>query len=352
MQFNKLSHNLKQLVFLPIARVNKRQLLSLLFLCILMIISWFILMAPVGNGKRQIEYTIHSGAKAVHVAQELEQQQIISSSTLFRLYLKLTGRSSKIQVGTYELNDGMQLNKIVKILSSGKVKLHSITIPEGWNNRQIGDFLQKKELIGSREAFLQLSRDPNLLAQYNILTGSTEGYLYPETYKIPANYSAAKLHKLMLDKFFATLHQITNVRDYNPEQLQKRIILASIVEREARHPAERPIIAQVFLNRIRKKMKLESCATVQYLFEKPKAKLYWQDLERPSPYNTYLHYGWPPAPISNPGKAALQAAFTPQKNDYLFFVVKPDGSHHFSATYLEHIQAKKKYIDSDIVIDR
>ena len=313
------------------------------------IVSLFFFLAPVGTGAHQVELDISSGMDASHVTRLLKAKHLISHETFFLWYLRLQNLSSKIQVGTYELHDGMRLSQIIHILTSGKVKLHPITIPEGWNHRQIGDFLAKKALVKDREEFLSISRNPQVLQQYKIPAPSTEGYLYPETYMIPAGFSGKKLHKLMLEKFFATIKEINKPRLYTPKELQEKIILASIVEREALHPGERPIIAQVFLNRIQKGMKLESCATIQYLFEKPQAKLYLQDLARPSSYNTYLHYGWPPAPISNPGKAALEAAFRPQKNKYLYFVVKPNGSHHFSENYRAHLLAKKKYIKSDLV---
>ena len=105
------------------------------------------------------------------------------------------------------------------------------------------------------------------------------------------------------------------------------------------------MMARVFLNRLDKNMRLESCATVQYLLDKPRAKLYERDLQIQSPYNTYRNGGLPPGPVSNPGKAALEAAFQPVENDYLYFVLKPDGSHYFSQSYREHLNAKHKYLD-------
>ena len=328
----------------------KRQIFGSFILFIsCLLIAGITLCAPVGSGKQQVDLKVEQGIGAIAVAHRLKEARLISSAVFFRWFLTLGAYS--IQQGEYVLNDGMWLSEIAAILGEGRIKLKAITIPEGWNHRQIGDYFASQGLIKDRESFLRLSRSPDILRKYRIQDTSTEGYLYPETYMIPPNYTAEKLHGLMLEKFFSVLRKITTQSEivYTGKELRRRIILASIVEREARHAHERPVIAQVFLNRIKKNMKLESCATIQYLFPKPKVKLYHIDLVRPSPYNTYLHRGLPPGPIANSGKAALEAAFRPDKNDYLYFVVKPDGTHHFSVDYQGHIQAKKKYIDSDLV---
>ncbi len=321
------------------------------FLILLLSILIFPLFAPVGEGKRKLSFRVYKGESAQQVGRNLAREKLIAHSSAFRWYLHLSGQAEQIQAGSYYLHDAMWMDDIAAALTQGRVELRPLTIPEGWNHRQIGDYLQKEGLVESREVFLALSRDKAVLRKYNILDDSTEGYLYPDTYMIPESYSAKQLHELMLKNFFTVLDRLLPKRSsYSSEKLRERIILASIVEREARHAQERPIIAGVFLNRLHRKMKLESCATVQYLFPAPKAKLYLRDLTLPSPYNTYRNHGLPKAPISNPGKAALKAAFFPQQNSYLYFVVKADGRHHFSESYHEHLQAKKKYIDSDIVI--
>ncbi len=329
---------------------SKHILLSVLIGCLSLAVL-ISLCAPVGDGSHKVDFRIPSQVGATYVSKGLKNSALIANATFFRWFLRFSGLSAKIQVGTYELNDGMWLNEIASKISSGRVKLSALTIPEGWNNRQIGSYLVEKGLLNDRSAFLVISRDSKLLKKYAISNASTEGYLYPDTYMIPEFYSAEKIHLLMLDAFFRVLDQIIDTKKYSAQELQRRIILASIVEREARHAKERPIIARVFLNRLERRMKLESCATVQYLFEKSKPKLYLQDLAIPSKYNTYIHYGLPPGPIANSGKAALKAAFYSDENDYLYFVVKPDGTHHFSSTYGEHIRGKRKYIDSDLVPD-
>ncbi len=337
---------------LKIAKL-KTKLKKLLLLTVAAALLWSVLIfpgRPTGDGSHKIDFEVPAGVGAIHIGRELEKENIIRNALYFRSYLTFTRQSNRLQAGNYGLNNGMSIGKVVEVLTSGKVHLYPLTIPEGWHNRQVGSYLAKKGLIESQEAFLQLSRDPELLEEYGILQKSTEGYLFPETYKIPDHYNAQQLQRLMLDRFFKILNETVDISDYSAEELRKRIILASIVEREAAMKEERPIIAGVFINRLKREMKLESCATIQYLFERPRKKLYLRDLKRPSDYNTYIHYGLPTGPIANPGRAALKAAFYPSKNSYLYFVVKPDRSHHFSETYSEHLRAKKRYINSDIVV--
>ena len=310
---------------------------------VLALVSATMLGAP-GDGERIVEFEVPRGVGAFRVARDLEDQSLIRSADSFRMYLRLTGASQDIKVGLYELNDGMSAGEIAEVLTEGKVQLKGVTIPEGWTNRQIGDYLTEQGYVQSREEFLTLSRDPAILAKYGIPDPSTEGYLFPETYMVARGSDVRVIHEAMLKKFFDVLEEVSGTREVNA-QIRERIVLASIVEREAVRPEERPMMAQVFLNRLEQNMRLESCATIQYLFDRPKKKIYERDLEIQSPYNTYRNAGLPPGPISNPGRAAIEAAFQPRAGEYLFFVLKPDGSHHFSKTYNEHLQAKKKFID-------
>ncbi len=299
-----------------------------------------------GDGTRKIEFEIPPGAGMSKVSRDLEQAGLISSSSFFQLLLRATSRAGKLKVGVYELNDGMSAYTIADVLTKGKVKMLRLTIPEGWTNRQIGDYFAEKGLVEDRAAFLALARDPGLLAAYKIPADTTEGYLFPETYTVPRGYPARKIVEAMLKRFAVELAKLDVPADMPPAILHERVILASIVEREAVRPAERPVMAQVFINRLEKRMRLESCATIQYLLDKPRPRLYEKDLKIESPYNTYRNDGLPPGPVSNPGLPALRAAFQPVPGPYLFFLLKPDGSHQFSVTYKDHLEAKRKYLGS------
>ncbi|MBX7058915.1 MAG: endolytic transglycosylase MltG [Leptospirales bacterium] len=300
--------------------------------------------AAAGDGTHRVEFEVAAGAGALSVSRALKDQGLVRDADWFRTYLRLRGLSGKLKTGVYELNDGMSVGQIAAILSEGRVRLIALTIPEGWNNRQIGDYLAEKGFVRDRAEFLRIASDPDTLRRYGISDASTEGYLFPETYMAPPGYPAAKLQELMLKRYQQVLKEVVGDRQYSPVELRERVILASIVEREAVRPEERPMMSQVFLNRLHKRMRLESCATIQYLLDRPRAKLYDKDLQIVSPYNTYRNAGLPPGPISNPGRAAIEAAFAPAQSEFLYFVLKPDGSHHFSATYSEHLEAKRRYL--------
>lgn len=301
-----------------------------------------------GDGSLKVEFEVPAGAGAVSIAKRLYEEGLIDSPARFKTYLRLQGMTDRLKVGVYSLHNGMPMSEIARILTEGRVQLVALTIPEGWNNRQIGNYLVEKNIIKEQDEFLAITKDKQVLQKYSILDPSTEGYLFPDTYMVPPGYSPRKFQEIMLIRFQEVIAEIikeSGKQVLDAKARRDRILLASIVEREAVKPQERPMMARVFLNRLDKGMRLESCATIQYLFDKPHPRIYDRDLEIKSPYNTYRNKGLPPGPISNPGRAALKAAFAPVENDYLYFVLKPDGSHHFSQTYREHLNAKNKFID-------
>jgi UPF0755 protein len=297
---------------------------------------------PAGENNT-ILFEVEKGWGASKVTSELLGKKIISGKLSFRIYLFLSGSSDCIKTGSYKFSIGQAYSEISDILCSGNSVSVDITIPEGYNNRQIGDLLTEKGYSKSREEFLALSKDKVLLEKYAIPAETIEGYLFPETYKVPVDFSLLQITEVMLKKMQDVLNDQVNTK-LTGSELHRKMILASIVEREAQRKEERTTIAGVFQNRLNRSIPLESCATVQYLFEKPKARLLYKDLEIKSPYNTYINPGLPPAPISNPGFQALRAAFNPENTEYLYFVLKGDGYHYFSKTFKEHLAAKKKYI--------
>lgn len=300
---------------------------------------------PVGDGQNKLDLVIEAGEPSSAVVRNLASSGMIKSSVYFNYLLKFTRSESKIKQGVYEINDGLSSRKILDVIVGGKVKMTSFTIPEGYNNRQIGDILTNKKLSKSREEFLTVAQSAAILSKYKIPSKTTEGYLFPETYSVPTNYPLERIMEMMIKRFYKKIESIPEAKKISPEDLHAIVVLASIVEREAVKKEERPLMAGVFLTRIEKKINLESCATIQYLFDKPKKRLFETDLKIDSPYNTYINSGWPPGPISNPGLPALVSAFKPNKTDKLFFLLKPDGSHYFSSTFAEHLEAKKKFID-------
>lgn len=297
-----------------------------------------------GDGSKKVDFVVESGWGSIAVTNALYDEGLIESRTAFRMLLRLRNDSNNIKRGIYPLNNGMDANKVIDIITSGVTKTKRVTIPEGYNMRQIGDRLKEKGFVKDRKEFLAAASSEALLKKHGIPAENAEGYLYPDTYDIPVGYPAPKIADLMIRQFKKKTSSLKNF----PEDKDKRhrlVILASIVEREAKLKEERGLIAGVFANRLEANYPLESCATIQYLFEKPKVRLYYKDLEIKSPYNTYKHRGLPPGPIASPGLPALKAALDPEPTEYKFFVVSgDDGGHHFSKTFGEHNRAKNKYI--------
>ncbi|MEO0814944.1 MAG: endolytic transglycosylase MltG [Myxococcota bacterium] len=196
--------------------------------------------------------------------------------------------------------------------------------------------------MSSVSAFIEAARDPKLMRELSIPGRSAEGFLYPETYRMAVGLSARDIVTLMVEQFRAVQNELGV--ELEGEALWEWVTLGSLVEREVRSPLEMPRVAGVFRNRLARNMRLESCATVQYILGEPKEKLTFDDVRLPHPYNTYLHYGLPPGPIASPGRDALAAAAGPDTHDYLFFVAREDGSgrHLFSKTYRQHLDAKAR----------
>jgi len=306
-------------------------------------LSLFLINRASGDGSVSVDFEVKKGEGTILIANHLQKEGLIGHSLFFRIITLVSGNEGGLQTGLYSLNNAMSMSEIASALTSGKTKTTKITIPEGFNNRQIGDTLVEAGLLSSRQEFLDAAENSEALKKHGMTGKSFEGYLFPETYNVPVGYSAGQIVELMYKTFREKVAKLEGFPT-SPEKIHELVILASIVEREAQKKEERPLIAGVFANRIEESYPLESCATIQYLFEKPKKRLYFKDLEIQSPYNTYMNTGMPPGPISNPGMPAIEATLHPVKTKYKFFVVKPDGTHYFSETFNEHIRAKKKFI--------
>jgi len=215
-----------------------------------------------------------------------------------------------------------------------------MTVPEGLTLQETAEIMEASGLV-STKAFLEAAHDSEIINSYKIKATSVEGYLFPETYTFAEDLSAKEVVREMVSLFFERLDGLAE-RKLRSNDLMEYVTLASIIEREAKGPSEMKRIAGVFTNRLTRNMRLESCATVQYILGKPKERLMLSDLRKESPYNTYLKPGLPPGPISNPGLSALRAALTPEHHDFLFFLAKNDGSneHVFTQTYAQHQKAR------------
>jgi UPF0755 protein len=329
----------------------RRKIILITALPILIVASGFLLFlyfnASTGVHEEPQSFVVQPGESVSRTAANLRSEGYIRSDRFFVLLVRLRRSSSLIKAGEYLVGPALRTTGIIKILCTGAVVTQKFTVPEGLHLQQIADLLQEQGIAGSEE-FIEACQVKAILEKYRIPFSSAEGFLFPDTYIVAKGLSAEQIVTIMLDRFFEELQNM-DFENYSDEDLKRVVIIASLVEREAKIDDERPVIAAVFYNRLSKGKRLESCATVQYILGKTKERLLFSDLKVDSPYNTYLHKGLPPGPICNPGARSIQAALSPADVDYLFFVSKRDGSHHFSTTYQEHLEAIERYNGTGIV---
>lgn len=311
---------------------------------------------PASADTKPVNFSVYPGDNAEAIAKRLEEAKLIRSVDLFRFIALYYGVDKDLKAGEYELRSDMTSSEIIARLTRGTVRSTTVTIPEGWRLEEVAQLLEKKGIFESKE-FLKVTQEGKF--DYEFLAsrppgGSLEGFLFPDTYRVPARFDAEGFINRMLKnfdvRFSPAMRQQASAKGMS---IYEVLILASIVEREAVLATERPIIASVFLNRLRQGIPLEADPTVQYaLAGNPDSVAkygYWKteltkaDLEMSSPYNTYRHAGLPPGPISNPGLASIKAVLEPATTDYLYFVAKEDGSHAFSTTLEEHNRNVSNY---------
>jgi len=308
-------------------------------LVLLILVIWW---QPLNVGRTEV--TIPDNTNAREIAGFLAEQNIVRNVDEFLLWLRVSGQEKELKAGTYELYKYKNPVYLINQLRSGGRSEIIVTIPEGSTIQETAHILASHGLVDC-ERFIQLCSDDSLINALGLNLRSLEGYLFPDTYSLSALQSEASVITTMVRNF---QHRLLKYGLSDADSLYRIVVLASIVEREAKYEDERPVIARVFLNRLKSNRPLESCATIFYILktaEDPvsKQKLTDRDLQIISPYNTYLHLGLPPGPICSPGESSIRAAITPADVDYLYFVAKGDGRHHFSRTYREHALAKDRY---------
>jgi UPF0755 protein len=302
-----------------------------------------------------VRVTIPSGANMRVASDSLAKAGVIHYARLFRVYASLRHRDRQIRSGTYMLHRDAGWAFMLDALRAGKGLVHIVTIPEGFSLLQIEPLVASKlgQPMDSVEAAV---RDTALLHRLDIPTPTLEGYLFPDTYIFEEHTSAASAIDAMVRRFEQVWKPEWTARLDSIHLSRNDVMaLASIVEKEARLPEERPVIAAVYLNRMKDGMLLQADPTVQYALGKHVARVYYKDLEVESPYNTYKHKGLPPGPIASPGKPSIEAALYPANAPYEYFVAFPDGHHEFSRDLAGHEQAKaqaRKAWDSIDVVRR
>lgn len=332
--------------------------IALLLGAMVIIVSIFVWGSlPVSGSQIARRVAVPQGASGKQIARLLHDKNIIRSPFVFRLTCMLSGSSGRLKPGVYEFRQSMPLPVIMRRLVNGETLESWITVPEGFTVRQIADTLGHKQLANPNE-FLEIVLQGGYESSSHpfVYGESLEGYLFPDTYLVDRVAGVDDMVNKMLDTFEAKalgprrerIEQVMSARfglgpRSLPLGLHRILTLASLVEREAKVGRDRPLIAAVLWNRIKKGMRLEVDASVSYRpgeSTRNKAKTYYRDLHSDSEYNTYKHDGLPPGPICNPGVAAIDAVLNPAQTDALYYVAKRDGSHVFSRTFDEHIKAK------------
>lgn len=250
----------------------------------------------------------------------------------FKIYLKFSNYGKDVKAGYYNIKGSYSIKEVVDILEKGKDKIFKITIPEGLTTKELIEKLENEKRINQSKFVEELSK---IKFPYLTPNGNFEGYFYPDTYYFPEHFKEKDIIKSILNEF---LEKYPPEKYPDKEEFYKKLIMASIIEREAKIKEDKSLISSVFYNRMEKGMKLSSDATVNYIFKYKKRRILYKDLKVESPYNTYINKGLPPTPIGNPDRDSIDAAYNPAETKYLFFVAKQDGSHYFSKTYKEHLK--------------
>ena len=285
-------------------------------------------------------FEVKPGEGFSRINAKLDRAGLISSAKVFHRYNQITDNMTDFKAGLFEIKKGDSMLDIINTLTSGKTITISATIPEGKNLFEIAEILKNENITTNKENFIRLAKSEKFARSLGIPGERLEGYLYPDTYMITPKSKADYVLKAMVNAFESQVSDL----DFSkaPRKLTKHqvITLASVVEKETGAAFERPIIAGVFINRLRKGMRLQSDPTTIYgIYENYNGNLRKKHLLQKTPYNTYKVNGLPAGPISNPGRKSIQAVLNPSKHNYLYFVSKNDGTHIFTENYRDHRKA-------------
>lgn len=331
--------------------------LAKLFLGLLLLVGagWLALSLalPFGRFPQPKLVTIPPHSSRWQIARQLAAEGVIRNPWAFDAWILAHARQT-LKAGTYRFAEPASALHIFHRLAQGDVFYFSFTVPEGFNRFDIAGALQRDK-IAPADAFLAATQNPRLVHDLDPDAVSLEGYLFPDTYRIAPGTSASQIAAFMVTRFRQELHREQwpasmphdNSTPPEPISLHEWVTIASLVEKESAVPAERPVIAGVFYNRLRQKLPLQCDPTVIYaalLAHDWHGTIHRTDLERDTPYNTYLHAGLPPGPIANPGRSALQAAAQPAATAYLYFVSNGEGSHRFAATLAQQNHNVQLYL--------
>lgn len=296
-------------------------------------INYFLFSAPFEH-PRGTKFTISSGMTISEAGEYLKKHDIIRSPIAFKALVYIIGGRSGVIAGSYFIENPVSVARIAMMVTTNGygIKMYKVTIPEGLSNKQIGDLLEKNLDNFDKAKFLKLAKDK-------------EGYLFPDSYFFEPDSTPEKVIQMMNDNFKERIKLINIDLAFFNKPLKDVIIMASILEEEARTENTRRMIADILWRRIEKGMPLQVDASFVYLLGKGSAELTLDELKMDSPYNTYKYKGLPPGPITNPGLASILAATKPLRNKYWFYLSDKEGNMHYAVTFEEHKANKAKYID-------
>ncbi len=315
-----------------------------LFLVTCLLWYFICLFISPGSGAVICDVSFPPGSGIRTLASDLKAGGVIRSSWHFVLLTRLRGDAHHLKAGDYRFNDAMTPDVILRKIVAGEVDYRKFTLPEGYSMYQAAELLEQKGYF-KKEAFLEKCRDKALLLRLGLHEASVEGYLYPATYNLSRGGGEEQLLEQMVGQFNKNYAAVKEARQEGSRfSLHEIVTLASIIEKEAVSADEKPLISSVFHNRLRIGMPLQSDPTAVYGVRAFSGKVSKADIQRQSPYNTYLNKGLSPGPIGNPGIDAVTAAMNPAKSDFLYFVARQDGTHQFSKNLADHNRAVARYL--------
>jgi UPF0755 protein len=287
---------------------------------------------------QSVALAVPEGTTLTAAAGRLEEAGLIRSAFWYRVYARLDGKAEQIKAGEYTLKEGMSFSALARALSRGPVRDEvKITVIEGWTTSDIRDALAELG-VDIRDSDFYAER---FAEEFPFLAGlprnaTLEGFLFPDTYRVWKDELPDGLFRKQLSEFELKTAELRKESDAAGKDFYEALTLASIVEKEARFDADRPVIAGIFWNRLDVGMRLQSDATLNYVTRSGRTRLSAADLENASPYNTYQHAGLPPTPIGNPGLPSIQAAVRPEETPYFFFLTDDTGKVYYARNLEEH----------------
>jgi UPF0755 protein len=300
-------------------------------------------LAPVDARAGETPFEVLAGASLWKVARDLEQAGLVRDARAVVLLARWRGVDAQVHAGEYRLSAAWSTDRILEQLVEGRVVEHEVVLPEGLTAAEIAARLAEQRLVDAA-ALLALVRDPASSTAFGVEGPGLEGYLFPETYRIPRGLTAEQVARILVDEFLERWRPLAAEAEARGLDMRQAVTLASIVEKETGTASERPLVASVFLNRLERGMRLESDPTIIYGIPDFDGNLTREHLaDASNAWNTYQIAGLPPSPIANPGAASLEAVVRPAQSEYLFFVAQGDGSHVFARSYSEHVNNVNRY---------